>query len=205
VSHLAVNDPVPHNRSRLGYWLGFVFHPFTVFIPALLVVLKGTDPAVAVGWIVFIAVIIVVPALILLQLARQQGRYAYQRGTRHPIYVVFWVSMVVCVGLAQGLNAPSRLAFSLLTLCIWAPLQYLVNAWLTKISAHVGVVSGILTTLLVMGDMDHPLLVMGAGGIILATAWARVVTGHHTRLQVGLGALVGVLSVLAAFGIRAAF
>ncbi len=39
--HRAVTDPVPHNGNRLGYWLGIIFHPFSVFIPAPAVVLKG--------------------------------------------------------------------------------------------------------------------------------------------------------------------
>jgi hypothetical protein len=101
--HQAVTDPVPHNGNRLGTWLGMIFHPFTVFIPALFVVLKDTNPAVAVGWVTFIAVIILVPALTLIHLARRQGRYTYQREMRHPLYLVFWVSMVVCgVGRSTG-------------------------------------------------------------------------------------------------------
>jgi len=198
-----LSDPVPHNHSRLGYWLGFVFHPFTVFIPALLVVLKDTDPIETVGWVTFIAGIILVPALAIIHLARQQGRYTYQRGMRHPLYLVFWVSMVLCVGLAVLLNAPQRLVFALLTLCVWGPLQYLVNARLTKISAHVGVISGIFTALFVMGDLNTFPLVAGAVGIVSATAWARVVTGHHTLAQVSLGVVVSVLSVILAFGIMA--
>lgn len=78
----AVTDPVPHNGNRLGYWLGMIFHPFTVFIPALFVVLKDTEPLLAMGWVAFMAVIILVPALTLIHLARRQGRYPYQRGIR---------------------------------------------------------------------------------------------------------------------------
>jgi membrane-associated phospholipid phosphatase len=81
-------------------------------------------------------------------------------------------------------------------LCVWGPLQYLVNARCTKISAHVGVITGILTTFLVLGDLNRVPLVIGAVAIILATAWARVVTGHHTLLQVSLGAGVSVVAVL---------
>jgi hypothetical protein len=196
-----MSDPVPHNRSRLGYWLGFVFHPFTVFVPALLIVLKDTDPVETAGWVAFIAVIILVPTLILIRLARRRERYTYQRGMRRPLYLVFWVNMVLCVILAVILDAPQRLVFALLALCVWGPLQYLVNARLTKISAHVGVISGIFTALFVMGDLNSLPLVAGAVGIILATAWARVVTGHHTPLQVCLGAAVSVVAVMVAFGV----
>jgi hypothetical protein len=205
MSHQAVTDPVPHNRSRLGYWLGLILHPFTVFIPALIVVLRDTKPLAAVGWVVFIAVIILVPALTLIHLARRKGRYTYQRGMRHPLYVVFWASMVLCVGLAVMLDAPERLVFSLLALVVWVPLQAIINARLTKISAHTAVVTGIITALFLMGDLDGPILAGGAVGTVLATAWARVVTGHHSVLQVSLGIVVSAVSVTAAFGLMALF
>jgi hypothetical protein len=198
MSHQALIDPVPHNRSRLGTWLSMIFHPFTVFIPALFVVLKDTELAVAVGWVAFIAIIILVPALTLIHLARREGRYTYQREMRHPLYAVFWVSMVLCVGLAVTLDAPERLVFALLALVVWGPLQAVINARLTKISAHTAVVTGILTALVLMGDLDSPLLVTGAVGIVCATAWARVVTGHHTLLQVTLAVPVSVVAVLVA-------
>ncbi len=199
--HQAVTDPVPHNGNRLGYWLGIIFHPFTVFIPALVVVLKDTKPLAAVGWVAFMAGIILVPALTLIHLARRQGRYTYQRGMRHPLYLVFWAGMVLCMGLAAILHAPERLIFSLLALVIWGALQAVINARLTKISAHTAVVTGILTALFLMGDLDSPLLVSGAVGIVCATAWARVVTGHHTLLQVSLGIIVSIISVVTAFGL----
>src|SRR5512133_2011787 len=141
-----LSDPAPHNQNRLGYWLGFLFHPVSVFIPALVLVLKDATPGEMVGWVAFMAVIIVVPAWTIAQVARRRGRYIYQRGTRRPVYLVFWLSMVLCVGLAVQLDAPYRLIFALTTLCFWGPLQYLVNAHFTKLSAHVGVVTGILTT-----------------------------------------------------------
>ncbi len=205
MSYQAVTDPVPHNGNRLGYWLGMIFHPFTVFIPALVVVLKDTEPPVAVGWVVFMAVIILVPALTLIHLARRQGRYTYQREMRHPLYIVFWASMVLCVGLAKLLQAPERLVFSLLALVVWVPLQAVINARLTKISAHTAVVTGILAALFLMGDLNSPFLIIGAVGMVTATAWARVVTGHHTLLQVSLGIVVSTAAVAAAFTLMALF
>jgi len=203
MSHQTVTDPVPHNGNRLGYWLGLIFHPFTVFIPALVAVLKDTEPLVAVGWVVFIAVIILVPALTLIHLARRKGRYTYQRGMRHPLYAVFWASMILCVGLAVMLDAPERLVFSLLALVVWVPLQAVINARLTKISAHTAVITGILTALFLLGDLDSPLLVGGAVGVVFVTAWARVVTGHHSVVQVSLGIVVSAVSVGVAFVIMA--
>jgi len=201
----AVTDPVPHNGNRLGYWLGMIFHPFSVFVPALLIVLKETPLLVAVGWVAFMAGIILTPALTLIHLARRRGRYTYQRGMRHPLYLVFWAGMVLCMGLAAILHAPERLVFSLLALVIWGPLQAVINARLTKISAHTAVITGILTALFLMGDLNSPFLVSGAAGIVCATAWARVVTGHHTLWQVSLGIVVSTAAVAAAYALMALF
>ena len=80
-------------------------------------------------------------------------------------------------------------------------LQAIINARLTKISAHTAVVTGILTALLLMGDLNSPFLITGAVGMVTATAWARVVTGHHTVLQVSLGIVVSMTSVFTAYGV----
>jgi len=196
-----MTDPVPHNQNRLGRVIGFIFHPLVIFIPTLVIVLKDADPLVAVGWLVFITVVILSLAAIVLLRLKRQGKHTYQREARHHIYFAFWASMVICVGLGLVLDAPHRLVFSLLCLCVWVPIQYIVNARYTKISVHVAVITGIATALFVMGDLDNVLLVSGALAAILATAWARLVTGNHSLLQVGLGMAVSVLSVLLAAGL----
>ena len=75
----------------------------------------------------------------------------------------------------------------------------------TKISAHAAVVTGILTAFLLMGELNSLPLVVGAVGIVLLTGWARVSTGHHSWVQVGLGILVSAASVGAAFGLMTLF
>ncbi len=196
-----MTDPVPHNQNRLGQVIGFIFHPLVIFIPTLVIVLKDAEPLAAVGWLVFVTVVILVLAAIVLLRLKRQGRHTYQREARHHIYFAFWMSMVICVGLGLILDAPHRLVFSLLCLCVWVPIQYVINARYTKISVHVAVITGIATALFVMGDLNSLLLVSGALVVIMATAWARMVTGNHSLLQVGLGMAVSVFSVLLAFGL----
>jgi hypothetical protein len=192
-------DPVPHNRNRLGYAISLVFHPFVVFIPTLAVVLKHTSLTQAAAWMSFLAVVILIPALLLIRRARQRERYTYQREMRHALYLTFWVSMLVCLGLGLALDAPRRLMFSLLCLVIWVPIQSAVNARFTKISVHTAVVAGITTALVAMGELNTVPLVLGAAVVVLAVGWARMVTGHHTIQQVGLAVLVSVGSVCAAW------
>jgi membrane-associated phospholipid phosphatase len=178
-----------------------IFHPFTVFIPTLVVVLKDTSIEQAVAWILFLAVVILVPALLLIHRARRRQRYTYQRKMRHVLYLTFWVSMAVCLGLGLSLDAPRRLMFSLLCLVIWVPFQSAVNARFTKISAHTAVIAGIASALVAMGELNTVPLVLGAAAVVLAVGWARMVTGNHTLQQVSLGILVSVAAVLAAWGI----
>ncbi|HEX3050375.1 MAG TPA: hypothetical protein VHP83_06960 [Aggregatilineaceae bacterium] len=200
-----MTEVIPHNRNRLGVWISRATHPLIIFIPTLIIVLKNTPLLEALGWISFIALLIFVPATILLRRLKQQGKQTYQREARHLIYVTFWVCMVMSTLLALVLGAPSRLLFSLLCLCIWVPLQYAVNARFTKISVHVAVISGIMLALLLMGELSSIPWLIGAIGVVLATAWARLVTGHHSLLQVSLGITVSTISVLLAFGLLALF
>ncbi|MBI5957352.1 MAG: hypothetical protein HY866_01360 [Chloroflexi bacterium] len=69
---------------------------------------------------------------------------------------------------------------------------------MTKISAHAAVISGIVSAFVVLGEIDSMPLALAGVGAVLATAWARVVTGHHTLTQVSLGIIVSITSVLAA-------
>lgn len=196
-----MSDPAPHNRNKLGRLIGRITHPLVIFLPTLIVVLKGTPLREVLGWLALIALVILIPAGLLLRRARRQGRHTYQRETRHLIYLTFWLGMVGCTVLAVLLDAPERLVFSLLSLCIWVPLQAFVNARLTKISIHVAVVSGIALALALMGELDSLSWIGAAVGVVAATAWARVVTGHHSPAQVGLGIVVSVSSVLTAFAL----
>lgn len=201
MSRHVVSDPVPHNRNRLGMLLGLLLHPFVIFIPALFVVLKDVPPLHALGWVGGIAVLILLPQGIVISWARRQDRYLYQRQTRRWLYPTFGLSIGVCTVVALALGAPSRLLFALVALCVWVPLQGLVNHAYTKVSGHTAVVTGIACALIVMGDLDTPLLVSGAVGVVVATAWARLVTGNHTTLQAVLGILVSAVAVGAAYGL----
>lgn len=193
-----MNDPIPHNRNRLGYILGYIFHPLVLFIPTLVVVLNGTAFPVAVGWVAFISAMILAPTLFFMVHFRQQGKHIYQREHRHMLYITFWVMMLVCTGVAILLDAPSRLVFSLVCLLIWTPIQFGVNFYFTKISGHTAVIAGILTAFWVMGILENPWLKLLAIAVVFIIAWARIVTGNHTLKQVALGIVVSSGSALIA-------
>jgi membrane-associated phospholipid phosphatase len=52
-----------------------------------------------------------------------------------------------------------------------------------------------------MGDLNTLPLIGAAVAVIAAVAWARMVTGNHTRIQIALGILVSVVSVVLAYGL----
>jgi hypothetical protein len=196
-----MSDPVPHNRHPVGRLLSLLFHPLVIFIPTLVVVLKDADPVEAVGWVAFIAAVIFALVVVVLARLRRQGRETYQRDARYQIYLSFWVSMIPCTALGIVFDAPHRLIFALLCLVVWVPIQFLVNARYTKISIHVAVITGIAAALVALGDLNTLPLVGGAVAVIAVVAWARIATGNHTRVQIALGILVSVVSVLIAYGL----
>lgn len=194
----SMNDVVPHNQNRLGYVLGYVFHPFVIFIPALVLVLKGIPFLTAVGWVAFIAAIILIPLNLTILWERRRNQYVYQQKTRHSLYIVFWISMLCAILIGVALDGPRRLIFALLCMWIWVALQFLVNLAYTKISGHTAIITTIMGGFLVMGELDTPILISLAVGSVAATGWARIVTGNHTREQVILGVLVSSGAVLIA-------
>lgn len=193
-----MTDIAPHNQNRLGYILGHVFHPFVIFIPALVLVLKGIPFFTAVGWVAFIAAIILIPLNLTILWERRRDQYVYQRKTRHSLYIMFWLSMLSAILIGVALDGPHRLIFALLCMWVWVALQFLVNLVYTKISGHTAIIATIVFGLLALGELDTPLLIILAFGAVAATGWARIVTGNHTLQQVILGVLVSCRAVLIA-------
>jgi hypothetical protein len=154
----------------------------------------------ALKWSLLVLSIVLTPGILAsAYMAVRHQRYLYQRSTRGPLYFIGFLSVLTCLVLLVVFNAPRILVSSLITLLIWVPTQMLINRYVTKISAHAGVVAGCATSLLLAGKLNHPLLVAFLVLIVLVTMWARVETKNHTVPQVLLGFLVGALAVLLVF------
>jgi len=184
-------ERLPDDSHRLAHAIGLILHPGIVSIPTLLLVLSDIPAAEGLAWTAIIACIVLVPALILIAYLRRRDRHTYQRSARLPIYIVLWVSVLVCLGLTQAFEAPRALVASVATLAVWLPLQLTINSTVTKISTHVAVITGCVFGVLVLGRIEPLPLQIGALLLIPLVAWARLVTKNHTLLQVGLGFLVG--------------
>ncbi len=194
-----MNDILPDNRNPWAKLIGFIFHPALVGAPTLLTILSDMSLAESIRWIGLMLGVLLIPNILLQVVLQRKGRFVYQRQTRLPMYSVGWVSVLVCLMILIGLSAPRVLIACLLALLVWIPFQLFINQMLTKISIHVAVISGCLTGLLVLNKLESPILKLLAIVIVVLTAWARIKTKNHTRLQVVLGAVVGCLPVLIVF------
>lgn len=194
-----MTEMIPDNSNRIAHTIGLLLHPVVVSIPTLLLVLSPLPLVDLLAWTILVSVIVLTPGLVTIGWLRRRDRHTYQRSARLPIYLVAWVSVVVCLFIIVVLDAPRELIASMATLAVWLPIQTLINSQITKISTHVAVLTGCVCGVLVLGRIDSLILQTLSLGLIPLVGWARIVTKNHTPTQVILGFLVGagcVLSVM---------
>lgn len=194
-----MNDPVPEHSNRFAVAVGRILHPYLLPIPTLLMMLSGLPFGEALGWSFVVVGLVLTPGITGALFFQRRGRFLYQRQTRGPLYLIGWMSILFCLAVMVFLDAPTVLIASVATLAVWAPLQWAINRWMTKISTHAAVAAGCFTTLLLLGKVGNPLLQILLLILVVLTLWARIVTRNHTIPQVVMGALVGVVCVLLIF------
>lgn len=194
-----MNDPTPDQTNRLAVFVSHILHPYVLPVPTVLILLSGLPLKEALGWTVIVVAIILLPGMTYAAYLQQHGQLLHRRQTRGPLYLVGWVSVVVALDIMLAFQAPLVLTASVATLAVWVPLQWAVNQWMTKLSAHAAVAAGCFTALLILGKLPTVWTQVGLFVLILLILWARIVTRNHTLLQVILGVLVGVLPVLLVF------
>lgn len=193
-----MNDPIPDQSNRLAVLIGRVLHPYLLPLPTTLIMLNDLPILHALGWMLLTTVLILLPSLAFVCSVRRKGGELYRRRTRGPIYLFGGLCVLLCLLIITRLDAPRALIASVAALAVWAPLQWAINTWVTKISGHAAVAAGCFTTLLVLGKLP-PTLLLILFLLVVMTVWARVVTRNHTPTQVTMGVLVGALPVLLVF------
>jgi hypothetical protein len=194
-----LNDPVPNHENRVAVWVGRLFHPYLICIPTLLAVLYPLPLNEAVGWTLLVVGLLLPPLMVVVMLLKRRNQFVYQRRSRTPIYLTFWVSLWVCLGLIVWFRAPVTLVASIISLIVWLPLQLAINTWVTKVSTHAAVIGGCSMALLLLGKLNHPLVLLAAILAILGVLWARVATRNHSAGQVMLGVVAGMAPVILVF------
>lgn len=190
-----MSDSVPNNSNRLAYWIGIILHPYVIYVVPAIITLGEAG----VLWSALVAITVVIPIAIVVLIQRHRARYVYQRHSRTPLYVIGWLGVLVCWGLAQVLGAPLTFIAGVASIALWAPLQFLVNTLATKASVHTALVAMSVTGLVMTGHLNTPLSIIMGIAIIVAAGWARMITRNHTLAQVVIGAILGALSVLIVF------
>lgn len=194
-----MTELVPDQRNRLAVVVGRVLHPYLLPIPTVFAILDGLPLLQAVGWAAIVLAIILLPGMMYAAYLERRGHRLYERGTRGPLYLVGWISILICLAIVIGLQAPRALVASVATLAVWAPLQLAINTWITKISTHAAVAAGCFTGLIVLGKSGTLFVELLLLTLVIITLWARVVTRNHTLSQAILGALVATATVLVIF------
>jgi membrane-associated phospholipid phosphatase len=194
-----MNDLIPNERNRFAVLIGRLLHPFVVSIVTLILMLQSLPVGESLTWVTAISVILIAPVMVFITLIQRQERYVYQRHERGTIYLIGWISVIVCLLLAILLQAPQVLTIGLLTLAFWVPLQRFINHRFTKVSAHAAVITACVVGLVLLGPLNTPLGWLFGVVVIVLTGWARVETTNHSPLQVLLGMIIGALPVLLIF------
>ena len=194
-------DPEPDHSNRLAFYAGRIFHPYIICVPTLIAVLSDLPPDQIFAWTLLVLAVILLPTLLFGIYLQRRGRLFHQRSTRNPLYLSGWLSVLVCLVVLVVLDAPQVLIACLTTLAVWLPVQFGINAYITKLSAHAAVAAGCYTGLLLLGKLDNPVVQWGLFAFVVATVWARVTTRNHSIGQVILGLVVGTLPVLIVFPI----
>lgn len=188
-------DTLPDNTNRLAYWVGIVLHPYIIYlIPA--VITLGLD---GLRWSLLVVLTVVIPIGVLVLVQRRRARYVYQRQSRTPLYIVGWLGVLACWAIAQMSGAPIVFIAGVASIALWAPLQFLVNTFITKASVHTALVAMSVIGLVMTGHLNTPVLLLAGLAVIVAASWARMVTRNHTLAQVVIGALLGALAVMLVF------
>lgn len=194
-----MSDQIPSQEKRFAAVVGRILHPYWMPIPTTLVILSDLPLNEALKWSVVALAITLLPGMIAASLLQNRGHALYKRKIRGPLYLVGWVSVLACLIVLLQFDAPRVLVACVATLAVWLPIQWAVNHWVTKVSAHAAVATGCFVALALLGKVANPVLGFVLLVIVTITLWARVVTRNHTILQVLLGVLIGALPVLIVF------
>jgi hypothetical protein len=179
---------------RVARWVSILAHPFVmilVWITAVTMQLRG--PGALAGNVGLVLVIVVVPNVVFMIRQVRRGAWgnvdASQRHERVVLYVIGLATVALLVAwLALGQDNSFLLRGSAVALALLG-LSAVTSRWI-KVSLHLAAAGLVGTSLLWLGS--------GVGWIVAAIvpplAWSRLALARHSRLEVALGLVYGVLA-----------
>lgn len=193
---------VKANREyrTIAHVLSWVFHPFVVVVPTMIFSIYATtaDLLRALSWTAVCVAYVIVPAILFIRWKLRRKEYTDAdvsvRRHRFSIYAFMGVCELLCLATLIIFGAPTILIASFIAAILTLGVATLFNTQ-TKVSIHTAAMGGCTTVLFYIS----PILGVSFGLASLAVAWARIYLGHHTLLQVVLGWLIAVVSVILVF------
>ena len=193
---------IPKDRmDRLAEAISWVFHPLTVVIPTMLVVLnqQGISFWQASFWAFLSVCIGNLPLAALLFYGVRFGHYSDLsvsiREQRKSVYTVYGISSAILLTILVLGKAPLILTACIMAVILTTVIGFVINHYYTKLSLHSVGMAGCATVLL----LTTPWLGMAMAACALLVAWARIRLKHHTPVQILIGWAIPALSVLVIF------
>jgi membrane-associated phospholipid phosphatase len=187
--------------DRLAEAISWVFHPLTVVIPTMLVVLnqQGISFWQALFWAFLSVCIGNLPLAALLFYGVRFGHYSDLsvsiREQRKSVYTVYGISTAILLTVLVLGKAPLILTACIIAVMLTTVIGFVINHYYTKLSLHSVGMAGCATVLL----LTTPWFGVAMTACALLVAWARIRLKHHTPVQILIGWAIPALSVLVIF------
>lgn len=189
--------------DRLAEAISWVFHPLTIVIPTMLILMlqQGNTFWQSGLWALLAVSVANLPLAGLLFYGVRSGRYSDLsvsiREQRKSVYTVYGLSTLLLLVILVLGKAPLILTACMVSVILTTVVGFVINQRLTKLSLHSVGMAGCATVLI----LTNPPLGLAMVVFALLVAWARIRLKHHTPVQILIGWVVPVLSVLMIFPI----
>ncbi len=178
-----------------------IFHPFVVVIPTMVIamVAQGSTLWQSFAWTILSVCIVIVPLLFMIYAGVRSGRFSDAsisvREQRSSLYILAACLFVLLLAILVFGRAPLILIACLISAILATVTGFAVNQRFTKLSLHSIGMAGCATVLLMVVPLWG--IVMAISAVLVG--WARIRLKHHTPLQILIGWMVSVFSVLIIF------
>jgi membrane-associated phospholipid phosphatase len=198
----STNNSVQVNRAdRFAEAVSLVFHPFIVIIPTMVIAIlqQGNTLWQALFWTALAVCVVILPLVFLIYSGVRSGRYSDPsvsiREQRHILYIAAGIFMVLLLAILVLGKAPLILLACMVSAILTTLVGYVINARFTKLSLHSIGMAGCATVLI----LTVPVLGLAMAFFTPLVGWARIRLRHHTPLQILVGWMDAVFSVLLIF------
>lgn len=187
--------------NRVARIISFIFHPlvFLVALPYLVVYKKTASPLYAFKWLLFSSVFIFL-GIVVFFWARWRKIFSDQdvsrKEERYDFYLLICVFAVIYFVVAVGFKGIffplSIVSFGIiLAIVLFATVNFFL-----KVSLHTGVAAAFVCAIALLHGQA---IFWSIFWIVPLVAWSRVFLKKHSRVEVTLGAILGIIVTLLTF------